>query len=218
MGPSIVIIIWGGIALIGAAIFIFAMVADKKRQEAIQKLATDLGLEYLESLSTEDNEQFSHFTLANQGRSRQSTNVIVADSGDLRMTIFDYRFTTGSGRNSSTHRQTVVLIRSQTLHLPEFSIGPESVFHRLGEFLGMNDIDFDDDPEFSRKFLLRGPDEAAVREFFSLERRGNFKQHHGISIEARDSHFIFYQARQRRNVDQIKGLMEQAFSIYRLLT
>jgi hypothetical protein len=119
------------------------------------------------------------------------SNVIVADSGELRMVIFDFEFVTGSGKSKTTHRQTVVQIQNADLVLPSFSIGPESFMHRLGNFLGFDDIDFTEDQAFSDQFLLYGDDADAVRLFFNPDRRQAFMKHSNVSVEARPSCFIF---------------------------
>jgi hypothetical protein len=49
---------------------------------------------------------------------------------------------------------------------PEFVLEPEGFLDDLIEVEGFSDIDFDQFPEFSRKWLLRGPQEQAIRDFF----------------------------------------------------
>ena len=61
-----------------------------------------------------------------------------------------------------TYYQTFFFIQSKDLGLPEMLIYPEKFFHKVGSLLGMQDIDFEEWPEFSRKFLVQG-DEWGVR-------------------------------------------------------
>jgi hypothetical protein len=95
-----------------------------------------------------------HFHLFSQGRARKITNVIRTDVDDVDVSIFDYRFTTGSGKHSHTHRHTVALFESDRLRLPRFTLRPEGLFHKLGSFLGYQDIDFEAHPAFSDAYLL----------------------------------------------------------------
>ena len=50
--------------------------------------------------------------------------------------------------------------------MPRFELKPEGFFDRIGSVLGGHDIDFAEDPEFSRACRLKGPDEPAIRETF----------------------------------------------------
>ncbi|MEM7559808.1 MAG: hypothetical protein AAF394_11875 [Planctomycetota bacterium] len=209
------------IGIVALVIFgiVGSIVAEKKRRETLAKFAGDLGLEYREALSAQDASQFQQFNLANKGRGHKATNAVTADSGELRMVIFDYKYTTGSGKNSTTHRQSVVMAFSTgSLQLPHFTISPENFLSKISDFFGFKDIDFDDDKAFSDAFLLHGEDEAAVRGFFTPERRKRFFDFRDVSIEARASTFIFYVPRKRSKADEIRGLMERAFAIYTLLS
>lgn len=211
------ILIW---VVIIAAIFgsmFYAHQLEKKRRESIFQLAEELGLEYRESLSEEDARDFGNFALALKGRHSEVSNVIVADSGELRMVIFDFSFTVGSGKNKQTHRQTVVFARDQNLQLPLFSVSPESFFHKLENLVGKDDIDFDDDSDFSNSFLLYGEDEGAVRELFDASRRKAMLGFQDVCVEGQLDHFILYRKRKRRDAQTLKDLMGEALNMNRLL-
>jgi hypothetical protein len=85
---------------------------------------------------------------------------------DVTGLLFDYRFTTGSGKNSSTHSQTVAAFKIPGAALPEFSCKPEHFFHKVADMFGFPDIDFDGYPVFSKAYHLSGPDDAAIRKLF----------------------------------------------------
>jgi hypothetical protein len=53
------------------------------------------------------------------------------------------------------------------LNLPPFDLRPEGVLLKIAQSLGMKDIDFADAPGFSRMYMLRGQDEAAIRQLFT---------------------------------------------------
>ena len=50
---------------------------------------------------------------------------------------------------------------------------------KLCEMLGLKDIDFDSHPQFSKDYLLKGADEAAVRRCFHPAVLTFFEQHTG---------------------------------------
>ncbi len=58
------------------------------------------------------------------------------------------------------------------LQLPAFFITGETIAHKT-LFAG-SDVDFAEDPEFSSRFHLEGPDEAALRALFASDVRATF--------------------------------------------
>lgn len=191
--------------------------SDKKRREGLQKLAEQLGMEYSGQLALRDRELFAGFKLASLGRDRVVSNVLAADSGELRMVIFDYRYTIGSGKQKSTPRRTVVLAQSNELALPAFELSPESLFQKFANLFGYQDINFDDDAEFSKSFRLQGLDAEQIREFFTAKRRRELLSQRSVSLEGNRDHFIFYQARRQPSVEDFKSLMERAFAIFSVM-
>ena len=190
---------------------------ERKRKEAFQQLAQELGMNFSEVLNDHDQGALAGFALGQRGHSRRHFNAMTADSGELRMVVFDYSYTVGGGKNKQRHNQSVVLLTSPTLYLPAFSLTPETFFDRMAEMLGYKDIDFDDDDEFSRRYLLKGPDESAIRGLFTSERRQAFLKWPKLTIEAAGHSFIFYEARRRRPPEEIRQLMEQGFAVYSVL-
>jgi len=103
-----------------------------------------------------------------QGASR-SKNIAYGRLDDVEVMLFDYAYTTGSGKNRSTHHQTVAFFQSDALDLPEFVARPEGLFDKIGQVFGYQDIDLPMHPEFSRRFILRGADEGRIRDAFTPE-------------------------------------------------
>ena len=132
----------------------------------------------------------------------------------VSMAIFDYQFTTGGGKNQQTHRQTVISFKSEHLLIPDFEVRPENVFHKIGQAFGYGDIDFDSHPVFSKKFLLRGPDEPAIRELFTDEKLTFFENYLGICAEGGADQLLFYRARKIVKPDMINEFMTEGFSVY----
>ena len=59
--------------------------------------------------------RFSDFKLFNVGRGRRMSNLIQGDSGEVKIAIFEYKYTTGSGKNSKTRHQSIVSLHSPDL-------------------------------------------------------------------------------------------------------
>lgn len=159
---SPVLIVMGAAALVGGIIFL-AIQAEKKRVEAMRQAALAMGFQFAERDDSVIDRPFPAF---DRGHSRKATSVMRGQTGGRPVVLFDHAYTVSTGKNSTTYRQTVALF-DDVPGLPEFSLGPEHFFHKIATALGYQDIDFDEHPEFSKHYLLRGKDEAAVREVFN---------------------------------------------------
>ncbi|MFC1463018.1 hypothetical protein ACFLQU_05370, partial [Verrucomicrobiota bacterium] len=158
-GFIVLILILGGVSLY----------FDKKRTKAFEALAASMNFTFSKDASTALLGSANSFHLFAQGHSRKIKNVLKGVANEIDLKIFDYRYTTGHGKNSHTYTQTVVLFESNRLLLPEFTMRPENVFHKIGGAFGYQDIDFDRSPTFSKNYLLRGPDEKSVRDAFTRD-------------------------------------------------
>ena len=136
---------------------------------------------------------------------------------DVELTIFDLTYTTGGGKHSHTHRQTIIRFASSQLNLPDFTVSPEWFFHKIAKLFGVKDINFPEDPAFSSAFLLQGERETAVRDLFSTQIREWFSARKGITAAGRDQQLFFFRAEQRVNPDKIAGLLEEGFQFFKLL-
>jgi hypothetical protein len=94
------------------------------------------------------------------------------ETNNVSVMISDYKYTTGSGKNSSTHTQTICIIKDPVLDLPVIYMRREhGFFDKLGEMFGGQDIDFADDPVFSKAFVLQGEEEERIKQVFTPELR-----------------------------------------------
>ena len=154
-----------------------------------------------------------HFHLFSQGRSRKITNVLQTDADDIAVKIFDYRFTTGSGKHSHTHRQTVALFESERIRLPRFTLRPEGLFDKLGGFLGRQDIDFQHHPGFSDAYLLQGEDEARIRELFTDGVLSYYAGRGGLCTEGKGQQVVYYRADRQITPAGINAFLRQGLDV-----
>lgn len=200
---------------IGVVIFL-AIRYEQKRQERIRLTAEELGLTFLPKPEAGFSAPFGRLPVFQLGHSRKFANCMTGDSGEVRISIFDYSYTTGSGKQQHTRRMTVVALQSPALRLPQFTLRPENLLDKLGGMLGFQDLDFDDDPEFSAAFVLKGTDEQAVRGVFNSGLRARFVRSPGTYVEAQGNLFISYRA-QRARPEEYPELLKQAYETFGLL-
>ncbi|HEX2092649.1 MAG TPA: hypothetical protein VHG28_09620 [Longimicrobiaceae bacterium] len=149
-----------------AGLIAWGRAQQKKRIQAMQGVAAALGWSFTETQPLSVIPGMERFGLFSQGRAKEIRNFIAGEQGGVRAAVFDYSCVTGYGRSKQTHFHTVFYARAQDLGVPGFSVRPENLFHRIGSAFGYQDIDLPSRPVFSKQYLLRGRDEAAIRAAF----------------------------------------------------
>src|SRR5262245_59879135 len=91
------------IVLVVAGGFFFAHLFAEKRRKELEALADRLGL-FFAPYCEEVHERYEGFTPFGSGSSRQSSNLLHGQRGEVQWQLFDYRYTTGSGKQRQTHR------------------------------------------------------------------------------------------------------------------
>ena len=105
-------------------------------------------------------EQLAGFTPFGVGRSRRASNLIAGERGGARWEMFDYRYTTGSGKNRRVNRFGVVVARVG-LAFPRATLRPEGVFDSIASLAGFGDIEFQSET-FSRRYHVSGEDRRRI--------------------------------------------------------
>ncbi len=214
MGDWMGILVIIGFFVMFAGLLAYLWWAEKKRKQALAEVAEELGLEYFPDGKPDLLTDIGDFALFNIGHSRKQTKVIMGETDDVRIAIFDYRYTTGSGKNQSTHQQSVVALQSPQLQMPTFNMRPEGIFDKIGSALGFQDIDFPSHPDFSRMFVLQGPDETQIRDFFDEELLSQFEQLEGYTVAGRNGALILYRSGKRIKPEQIKDYLGKAYEVF----
>lgn len=215
-GLIIIGAIAGFVLFFGLVIFL-AIRMEKKRTAAFELAAQQMGLEFHPEGTADLISRHLHFPSFNKGRDQRAKNHMAGELQGIRIDLFDFRYTTGSGRNRTAWNQTVLSIASHHIDLPDFTISPEGLFAKIGSVFGYQDIDFDTHPEFSRHFLLRGPDEAAIRLLFSPPVLEWFQNHLGVTADANGDMFVFFRASRRAKPEQIPDLLKEGLSLFKEL-
>jgi len=149
------LIIVGFIALI-VVLGVLGYISTRKRREAMATLAAKLGLCFDPGKDWDIARRYSFLDKLRVGSNRYAFNILSGNYQGHDVTIFDYHYRTGSGKNTQHHYISFFI-----LHLlasfPEMVIGPEGIFSKMAQALGYDDIDFES-YEFSRKFCVRSRD------------------------------------------------------------
>jgi|YNPBryunderm2012_1023409.scaffolds.fasta_scaffold01742_9 hypothetical protein len=196
-------------AALVAAVYWTVLFWPRRRQQW-EQAAGRLGLTVSEGPAL--HERFAALDYFRQGRARRTRVLLEGDGWRGRVFVGDHVYTTGSGRHSSQHHHTVCVVQNPRLALPHFSLRREPVLvDRIAELLGGVDIDFPEDPDFSRAFRLLGDDEAAVRRLFSAAVRHFFLHTVGtrVVVEGRGDLLLVHRGQLVRP-EEASALLQQA--------
>ncbi|MEA3514881.1 MAG: hypothetical protein U9R34_05360 [Nanoarchaeota archaeon] len=208
MVQPILSIIFAIAALVGIIIYLVYQ-HEKKRIQALEDVAMRNGFSFNQKMDQDI--ILGDFKIFNKGSSKKSSNLMKGTKSGIKWTIFEYRFTTGGGKNSNTEKQTVAIAKLKNTQLPNFFLGRKNIFHKIGSKFGYKYIDFDQHPVFSNNYLLRGEDEQAIRKVFNsniliyLEEKLT-----KATIEAEGSKLIYYIPRKIIKPDQFLTFLDDA--------
>jgi hypothetical protein len=207
------LLIVGGVVTVMAAIGYLAYRFEQKRVEALRQVAAELKFDFFPHGDSRFQRELDGFHLFDQGRARTIRNLMRGTTADLDVAVFDYSYLTGSGKHRHTWRQTVACFRFDRGRLPSFSLRPESVFHKVGAWLGYQDFDFASHPTFSKKYLLRGRDEEAVRRLFPDAVLEFFEERRGLCVEGAGGRLLMYRHAVRVDPAAVRSFLEEAFGV-----
>ena len=193
-------------ALIGLAIY--SHFSEKKRSQELKLLATEMNFDFSNLIRPNTKNKLDCFNLFNQGHSKCFKNEIWGLGHGNNISIFEYSYTLGHGKYRKIYNQTALLIQCNDFYFPEFELKPESLFDKVKEMFGAQDIDFESYPKFSKKYLLRGKNEDEIRTIFPLKVIRFFESKHNFCTEAKGNYFLFYKSSERCEPYQISEFIE----------
>ena len=130
--------------------------AAQKRRKGLEEFARRMGLHFQPDVSDDFPYLFEALGLTpfGQGRSRRAYNLLHGQRGAVEWLLFDYQYTTGSGKNKRTVRYGVVAARVP-FDFPRTVIRPEGIFDKVAAMAGFDDINFESEA-FSRRYHVSG--------------------------------------------------------------
>jgi hypothetical protein len=143
-------IAFSAFAALAVVLIVFGILKARERREAMTRLAADLGFEYYPDDPWDLEDRYAMFELFGRGHSRKASNVICGEVDGRAVVAFDYQYTTGSGKNQSTH-SCQALVMGLPIVAAGLRMRSESLFDRVASWVGYEDINFESD-EFSRRY------------------------------------------------------------------
>jgi len=99
-----------------------------------------------------------------------------------------------------------------------FRVTPEGLFDKIGAAFGGQDIDFEEDLEFSKRYRLRGGDEPAVRQLFHVGVRQQLLSDSAWCIECAADSVVLYRRSKRVSPDDLTSFIEKARRLFEIVS
>lgn len=132
---------------------------EQKRHALLLQWATNAGFSY----AGEDTSWCTRWSGApfGEGDHRRARNVVTGTTNGRTFAAFDYTYQTHSSdgrgnRTTTTHRYVVATLQLPA-YLPRLQVTPENVFTRIGNALGLDDIELESE-DFNRRFRVHSAD------------------------------------------------------------
>ena len=211
------------IALIFLGVLVlFNQKEAKQRTKKLKDLAGQMGMKFSAKIDGALLERRQSALIWSSRANITITNVLHGDSEQLgygeefEVRILDRKRQAGR----SVISQTVICFHSPELNLPQFSLRPEGLHHKIGSSFGYQDIDFESDrtgAEFSKKYLLRGKDEQKIRTLFTDKVLTFFATHPDeVCVKGSGDQLILYQDGKIIEPENISAFMEEGLEVFRL--
>lgn len=113
------------------------------------------------------------------------------------------------------YKMTVLMLDKGNFNLPDFSIEAEGIFDKM---MGRKDINFDHAIQFSNKYLLFGPNEQAIRNFFNQHIIQFFEAHPGFYLNVVNKKLFIYKEPAVLSIEECDKMLVFATDFIRLIS
>lgn len=188
------------VALLGAKV-------QERRVALLRQAADELGFTFRES-DPSVAAILNGFMLFGHGKASHARNVMRGEAHGLETLILDYHDTLRAGPRMYTFRLSLLSFLKPGEDWPRFSLRPRQRFEGTGD----NDIKFEDDPEFSKRYVVRADDAESARRLFGDEVREFFRERPGLWVEAAGPRMVYSTGRMLAP-EYFQGFLEEGFKV-----
>lgn len=138
----------------------------RQRVKTMAETAEAMHFAFVPNLALSAVRAAAPFGLWKQGHSQKAYNALQGRVGECDVMLFEYQYTTGSGKSQQTHQVAAALLFDGAAGVPDFQLAPKTFFDKIAGFFTHNSVEIEDAAEFTRRCKLTGPNESALREAF----------------------------------------------------
>ncbi len=193
-------VVFGGFAAAFGLIALIAWQMRRKRRRELGEQADRLGLAFDPEKDEGLAVPFQNFGCFQTGRSRAAYNRMAGEWNGRPCVMFDYRYTTGHGKNRRTNRVSAVMLDTGRPLVP-VAVRREHWFDRVKAWFGYEDIDFDEDPEFSKACHVSSPQPEAARAALGADLRDILRTGPDYRVETHGTRVVVCSRRRLKPAD-----------------
>jgi hypothetical protein len=164
-----------GLASFSAGAIILREQLERRRCRALEREARQLGFSFMRVAEPFEASAISELAVCPQESSCIETEVEELIQGMIsgrQVFVFNLRAHSSFGEGSTV--TTFAAFQSSGFLLPAFQVRAKTILDRCWGWLEQNPADFA--PDFTKRFLLRCPDDGKRREFFTLDKQVYLRQ------------------------------------------
>lgn len=175
------------------------------RQKEFKKLAKELGWKFhparvKKSLGLR---RFKYFRFR---EIEKVYNLLTGEKGDYEIRMMDVEYHQGELIATKNYKTTVLVIKLNK-PLPSFTMEKEWIFDRLPIFGDYEDINFENHPEFSKTYKLKGVNKEKIKGFFTEEMLTFFEKSDTYHIEAFAGGILIFEKERLATISEVKKLL-----------
>ncbi|HEV8513918.1 MAG TPA: SulP family inorganic anion transporter [Cyclobacteriaceae bacterium] len=174
------------------------------RAEALQAFAEAYGFNFYPQ-QVKVGLKYKNFPIQKGSTLRYEENLMEKYSENAKVEVSDITVTEILFASTEDTHITVIHLSDTDLQIPDFALEPESLHTKLSEVSGSKDIDFNEHPDFSKMYYLRGEDEDAVRNFFDGPVIQFLESHDEMHIECHKNRLLIFKQRGLMTPEEIEA-------------
>jgi len=206
-----------GFIIIAAIAAFFAWQQEKKRREEKQALADRLGLLFHPGVDHSHDDLFERFEMFRRGHSRRAMNTLTGTiqcagrAFPCKMGDYQYKITSGSGKNRSTtvYNFSYCALEIPFGPVPNLLIRPEGLFDKLSSVFGSKDIEMES-AEFNKRFHVQSPDRRFAYDICHPRMMEFLLQNPGPTIDIEGGRICLADGRKRWSVPAYEDALRWA--------
>ncbi len=183
-----------------------------KRQNSLLSISKELDWNF--TAKQTEIESLSDFGYFKTRKIKSITNIL---SNSDKCRIFDIAFSEGELIAKQVIRATMFYIKLDDA-IPEFTLDKEGIFEYIYHFTSFEDIDFEEYPDFSKRFYLAGKDENAIRKLFSHKLILFFESNPYYHIESNEKALLIVGKERLASVKETKSLVDFGMRLQKIIS
>lgn len=184
-----------------------------RRKQHARRLAAQRTLSYSEHGDNDSAQRLK--TILGRDGFVSLENVLSGEHDGLKLLFGDLVYIPTGSKNSHRRVSSIASFQHSELSFPQFTLQPEgSLLNMMAGIVGVEDIDFDSHPEFSRRYHLSGQEPESVRQLFQPRLLDFLEQRPGWQVRGERNCLVILRPRQAADAAGMEAFMDEAQAMF----